>query len=313
MGEKSSEFLRRNAGFFAAGAVSLAYLFTAFVTVEGTGKSLSRIIADAALAFFLGFFINRLFDLQGLAIGDRDPRMEAAARAHGELVARLSPYMDRLADFCARENAENYRTQRTRLLAGGGLRYADCFSEDGLPFPYAAGPRRTREEKRAEKRRHRAWARAVRLRLSPVTPENLTGEGGCAEDPFRFGRSKGQYEKQASLSEVISKAGTSLIFGYYGVRLVEEFSYAALIWTVLQICLFLAMGVLRMQRARRFIVEEYRGRVLRKTDLLRKFEIGVLPAARDGARMPPDGAFPGGAPAVPDGIREREKETRECP
>lgn len=301
MGEKSSEFLRRNAGFFAAGAVSLAYLFTAFLTVEGTGKPLSRIIADAALAFFLGFFINRLFDLQGLAMGDRDPRMSAAVRAHGELVSRLSPFMDHLADFCARENAANYRTQRTRLLAGGGLRYDDCFSEDGLPLPYLPGPRRTRAEKRSEKRRRRAYLHALRLRLSLVTPENLTGEGGYPEDPFRFGRSKGQYEKQASLSELLSKAGTSLIFGYYGVRLVEEFSYAALIWTVLQIALFLAMGVLRMQRARRFIVEEYRGRVLRKTDLLRRFENGVRAGVYGGASHAP---LPAGVGA--DASEEKE-------
>lgn len=72
--------------------------------------------------------------------------------------------------------------------------------------------------------------------------------------------------------DIISKIGISVIIGYYGVKLIEEFNYATLIWNTLQVGLFLIMGVIKMYQAYSFITDEFRGRIIKKIDNLQKFD-----------------------------------------
>ena len=110
------------------------------------------------------------------------------------------------------------------------------------------------------------------MKLTPLSAGELTSEGGKQQDPFYFGRTKAQYEAQHSLGDLISKFGTAIIFGYYGVSLIENFDYARLIWTTLQVALFLVMGVIKMYQAYNFVVDEFRGRIVKKIDNLQKFD-----------------------------------------
>ena len=87
-----------------------------------------------------------------------------------------------------------------------------------------------------------------------------------------MGRTKAQYKTEKSIADIISKLGTAVIFGYYGVTLIDNFDYARLIWTTLQVALFICMGVITMFKAYAFVVEEFRGRIVKKIDNLQKFE-----------------------------------------
>lgn len=74
--EKFKDILQKCAGYVAVAFVSAIYIATAFIQIDETGKSVARIIADGAIVFILGVFINQIFDLQGIANGERD-------KAHG--------------------------------------------------------------------------------------------------------------------------------------------------------------------------------------------------------------------------------------
>ena len=273
MNEKIRDFFKQNIGYFIVALVSIVYIATAFITVDETGKTIGEIIADTAVVFFLGLFINRVFDLQGMMNGDRDERVQMAIVTHGETVVKISPYIDRLDEWCKLKNEENLKVQRTRVLASEGMRYEDYFDEDGSAKDFKPDEEKLKNKtlRKTEKARIRCFKKALHLKLTPITAGALTSEGGKKQDPYNFGRTKGQYETQTSVRDIITKICIAGIFGYYGVRLIQDFNYATLIWNGLQVASFLMMGCIKMYNSFMFVTGEYRTRIVNKTNNLEMF------------------------------------------
>ena len=282
MYEKVRDFFRQNLGYFIVGFVSLVYILTAFLTIDETGKTTRQIIADGAISFLLGLFINRIFELQGMMNGEREERVRATSEEHGRIVMRISPHIEKLDNWCEKENEKNYKLQRTKILARVGLKYDDCFEKNGVAKIWNPDKNRLKDKvlRKSELKRLKGYHKAVNLKLAALSGGELTSEGGKQDDPYFMGRTKAQYRTQASIRDSISKLGTALIFGYYGVTFIENFNYARLIWTTLQVALFLAMGVITMFKAYNFVVDEFRGRIVKKIDNLQKFDnyINALPS-----------------------------------
>lgn len=274
MNEKVKVFFKQNIGYFVVGLVSLIYIATAFITIGKTGKSIAEIIADGAIVLALGLFINRVFDLQGMMNGDREDKVQATYLLHNDTVVKISPYIDRLDAWCKIKNEENLKVQRTRILATEGMRYDDYFDESGAAKDFKINEEKLKNKtlRKDELKRIRCFRKALRLRLTPMTAGSLTSEGGRTQDPYFFGRTKAQYETQASVKDIIFKVLIACIFGYYGVDLIRDFSYANLIWKALQVGIFLVMGVIKMYTSYMFVVDEYRGRIIKKIDNLQMFE-----------------------------------------
>ena len=262
MNEKIRDFFKQNIGYFIVALVSIVYIATAFITVDETGKTIGEIIADTAVVFFLGLFINRVFDLQGMMNGDRDERVQMAIVTHGETVVKISPYIDRLDEWCKLKNEENLKVQRTRVLASEGMRYEDYFNEDGSAKDFIPDEEKLKNKtlRKTEKARIRCFKKALHLKLTPITAGALTSEGGKKQDPYNFGRTKGQYETQTSVRDIITKICIAGIFGYYGVRL-----------NGLQVVIFLIMGCIKMYNSFMFVTGEYRTRIVNKTNNLEMF------------------------------------------
>lgn len=279
MSEKAKNFFQRFTGYFAIGIVSLIYIATAFLRLDKTGKTVAEIIVDGTLVFLLGFFINRLFDLQGIMDGERDDNFKASMSYHGEAVERISPYIDRLDGWCDEKNKENLRTQRTRILATEGLKYSDYFEEDGTAKEFIPDEKKLNNRflRKMEMKRIKCFYKALHVKLTPLSACELTSEGSDMNDPYFFGRSKREYEKQSSTSDVISKVAVALIFGYYGVSLIQDFSYAQLIWNALQVGIFILMGITKMYNSFIFITGEFRGRMVKKVTVLDMFLRFVCP------------------------------------
>ena len=271
---KAKEFFKNNAGYLVVALVSLVYISTAIITMGKTGKTIGQILADGAISFFLGFCINRIFEAQGFMNGDRDEKVVATVKLHGAIVDRISPHIDKLDAWCSEQNKENLRLQRTKVLAQEGMKYEDYFRAEGETLGYAVDESKMKNphQREFEKRRLKCYKKALHLKLTPIIGNELTSEGGKQTDPYYLGKTKSQYEKRASLSNIVSKVATACLFGYFGVELVSDFKVSDLVWTALQVCTFLITGVMNMYKAQMFVVDEYRGRVIKKIDILQKFE-----------------------------------------
>ncbi len=272
MNEKWKDLLRNYVGYVAVFLISAFYVCMSFVEITETHKSVARILADGVVAFMVGVMINRVFETQGILNGERDGRVMSASRLHNEIVDRVIPQFDRLEAWCEQKNRETQVRVRRQYLSLCGERYEDYFDEDGLPKSFSSRPSRTLRGKAAEWKRRFRYNRAVTLPLTQLCAALLISDAGDARDPYYMGRSKREYVRQSSKADVVTKLLTAFLFGYYGVTLIHEFSAAALIWTLFQVGVFLAMGVLRMQSSQIYVTDEYRGRINKKIDVLQQFE-----------------------------------------
>ena len=91
-------------------------------------------------------------------------------------------------------------------------------------------------------------------------------------DPFDFGRSKREYTSQKNAGDLLVKLLMAIIFGYFGVTLATEINVASIIWNGLQIVLYITGGIIQMYNSFMWVVDDYRGSVVKKIDYLQKFK-----------------------------------------
>ena len=283
--EKVKNFFKANVGYFVVFGVSLAYIATSFIAIDATGKTISQIIVDGSVSLVLGFCINTVFGFQGMLNGEKDERVIQTVALHGQTVSEIASCLDRLDDWCEMMNRENYKTIRTRILASAGLYYSDCFDENGVAKPYVGKfvSKTDKMEYLQEKRRKKAYRHAVKLKLTPLTANVLTSEGGKASDPYYLGKTKREYQAKTSIMGLASKIGIAIFAGYYGFDFISTLDFGDLIWRILQIAVFVVMGVIKMFKAQMFITDEYRGRIIKKIDHLQKFECYIKNGGQNNA------------------------------
>lgn len=270
--ERIKDAFRSNFGYIAVILVSAAYIATSFLTIESTGKSIPRIIADGVLAFIVGMLINRMFETQGVINGDADVRVIKATQRHADMVETVAPYLDELDTWCEIKNAEALARARRTYLSRNGMRYKDYFTEDGIPCPFIPTESTRWKDRRADYARRMHFEHAINIRLTKLSAGLLISDTGDPNDPYFLGRSKQEYGTQSARRDMWSKLILAVLFGYYGVQLITGFSVANLIWTILQLTVFLLMGAIKMEQSYMFVTDEYRSRVNKKTDILQMFK-----------------------------------------
>lgn len=272
MSEKMKKIMEDSLGYVAVALVSLLYIATAVFVPGQTGKSIATIIADGAASFLLGICINFNLNMQGILKGERSEKMLATKQLHGAMVERISTHLDRLDGWCNARNKAALQQARSRILMQAGLRYSQCFDEEGCVQSLDLSGK----AKDDVKKKRRALRRANKLKLSQLSASVLTGEGGRGNDPFDFGESVPEYTRHVNTKDIMSKILIALVFGYFGVQMIDNFSVAELIWRALQVALLLAMGVSKLYRAYLFMTDTYRSGIVRKINYLQMFENWAL-------------------------------------
>lgn len=274
-----TEMLYKNAGYLAVLLISIAYIVSSLVTISKTGRSPLEIIGTSVLSFIVGTLITSSFRSIGVRKGDESDIMISTNELHGKTVEEITPYIDRLDAYCENENKEALKRIRTKILAKAGLKYEDCFDENGIALEIKIDYKScqpsavSREEKKKIRQKKRAYNRAVHLRFKPLLASNLTSDGVSAENPFDFGSTKKTYTTQKNITGTFSRVLTAIIVGYFSVSLATSIDYASLIWNALQIVMYIVGGVIQMYASYNWIVDDYRQSIIKKIDYLQKFKI----------------------------------------
>ena len=276
--DRARELVRGTVGYFVVALVCAVYVAgSLLVFVEGD-RDVWQVLLDSFFVFLIGVCTNRAFEAQGMLNGAANERVLSTAKLHAETVIRIAPQMDRLDEWCAIKNAEALKFERIKVLSGEGLSYSRFFGADGEAADFERVlPRPTdKKQVREWKRKRRCYRRAVEIKITPLSSGALTSEGGRHDDPFYFGRTKTKYEAQSSARDVAVKIVTSVLFGYYGVEPLLNLNYGELLWRAWHVAIFILMGVIKMNRAYSFIVDEHRGRTVKKINYLEMFEAWTL-------------------------------------
>lgn len=269
------EAFYKNAGYVGVLLISVIYVLSGLITISKTGKSVGEIIATGLISMIIGMLINSIFRSIGIRRGDEDERMIATSTLHSRVVEEILPHIDKLDLYCEIENKNAKRLVRSRILIEGGISYNTVFDENGvLIYPMGKFPKDKRERK-LEKKKQRLIKKAVRVRLKSLTPIALTSDGGKSDNPFDFGKSKTGYSRGQTAADLAMRICMAVIFGYFGVTLLTDVDMSKIIWNGLQIIMYVSSGILQMYTSFMWIVDLYRGSVIRKIDQLEKFKLFV--------------------------------------
>lgn len=274
MNYKVKDFVKSNICYFIVAFVSAMYILKSLIEVDESGKTIEQIIADSATVFFLGIFINRILSLQGLRNGDKDEKVVNTVRLHGEIVTEISPHIHILDKWCEYRTAQTLKELRTKVLLGCAMKYDDYFDENGVGKTFVVNKEKLKDKyaRKDELKRRFCYQRAVRLKITPLSSNSLTTDCGRENDPFDFGKNKAQHEKSEGLKDTFSKVITGILFGYFGFRLIENFTYASLIWAALTVAFLLIMGIVKMYQSYFYMVDNFRSGIIRKINNLQMFQ-----------------------------------------
>ena len=255
----------KNAGYFAVILISVIYIAGSLVTISKSGRSIYEILGEGALSLIVGVMINGAFRTVGMKRGDEDERTVATRELHARAVEEISPKIDKLHEFCLSENKRAIKDIRCRILSSAGLKYSDFFDSEGNP--------KTDTEEPQEKKRKRAYRKALRVKIRHLSPSDLTTDGGDSQEPFDFGKSKRSYSNRRSIGDGVTRLVMAIIFGYFGVGLSNGIDIASVIWHSLQIILYISSGIIQMYTSYMWMTDEYRGSIIKKIDYLQKFKL----------------------------------------
>ena len=269
--EKNSflERLYKNAGYYCVGLISLIYIASSLILISKTGKSVYEIIGTGFISMVVGSLINGSLRSVGVRRGEEDQRMVDALKNHADTVCEVSPFLDKLEEFCDSENKLAIKKIRMKILATAGLKYDDCFDENGVCKELLLT--QDRNNRRKNRKIMRAYRKAVNLKIKELTVDSLTFDGGSSDNPFDFGKSKREFSKSKNATDIITRVIMAVIFGYFGVTLVSEINFATVIWNALQIVMYITSGVVGMYSTYMWIVEDYRQGVMKKVEYLKRF------------------------------------------
>ena len=267
------KFIFKNIGFFMIFFISVLYIIRGLFRISETGASVAEIIGNGLLAMAVGFAINVIFRQNGILYGEETAEVIYANNLHAKTVDLITPKIHLLDEFCNKENTRVVKELRTKILSSEGLKYSNYFDNDGIAKGFEIKETKNKHDAKKQKRQYHAYQKALKLKITLLTPSSLTTDGAKQDDPFDFGMTKADYQKKKSSLDIVTRVLFGVLFGYFTLKRIENFSYEDLIWNALQIAIFLMFGVIQMIQSYMFIKNDDRARILKKVDLLQKFRI----------------------------------------
>lgn len=304
MSDKTREILKNCFGYIIVAITCALYILTTVFVLNPSGKTLGQIVGEGMLAFCMGISINHLLSVQGVLNAMKDDMVIKTMNLYAKTVEKISENINKLGEWCYQKNSITYYRQRVKILAKAGLKYTDCFYEDGTSKNYVSTcvqepiikdnnklknkatrnseqirianlKRKNKDAVVDDKFKRKCYWRAVKLKLSELYPNDLTSEGGRKDDPNYLGQTINEYLTVSSIKDIVAKICLAVVFGVYGIKLIENFSFINLIWTGFQICTFLCFGLIKMQKSFMFITNDYRSRIIKKIDNLEEFNADI--------------------------------------
>lgn len=305
MRDKVKEFIRNSIGYIMVVLTSCLFIFSKMFMLNPTGKTLGQIIGEGLLAFLMGISINLFFTSQGLINGKNDESMEKTLTLYSKTVETVSKNIHKLGDWCHQKNKNTYKCERTKILARGGLKYEECFSEEGITKPfvfnkefYPISKDKTKlknkstketenlriknlkklnaEIKEEYKLKKKYYKKAVNLHLTEIYSTDLTSEGGKKNDPNNWGKTIKEYSLISNSKGTFIRAFMAIMFGIYGVEKLVSFSWENLVWSAFEVCVYIVFGIIAMNEAYMFMTNDYRARIIKKIDNLEEFNTDLL-------------------------------------
>lgn len=250
-------------------AVSIFYIFYGLLKMDETGKSLEQIIADGFLTLIVGYSIGLLLSAQGYKNGWNDEGLLQAQKEHREKVAQINSKLDDLDIYLEERHQKKVQEYRMQLLSEEALSYNDF-----IEGKYAKYQTDKELRKNLAPSQLKAIHKAYHCKLKKLKATDLIkGDGEYkVSDEDDLGETLSEHKTKTSVKALGSKILFAIFFGYFGIKMAEDFNWMNLIWTGLQVTMFLASGFIKYDSAYTYMKENVKDRYHSQVDLLTSFE-----------------------------------------
>ena len=276
MGEQTSKiknFIFGNFGVIVVFIVAIAYLFYGLIEIDETGKTVTEIIMASGIAFMVGYSITQLLLLQGLIWGNKDQSVIDTKKAHGKTIASISDDIELLDYFCEDKTKDTIRIARISILSRVGLKYANFFDENGDVIEENINIPISNDEiiEKRNKTKRKAINDAIYVKIEPLTTDSLTTDNGVINNPYKFHDNQQTYQKKSAQKGAIMKVIMGIGFGYYGIELIRDFNWGYVLYTAIQLAIFLLNGGIRLIVAWFYVTDTLRQDRVKKINSLEQF------------------------------------------
>lgn len=250
----------------------LIYILKTLVTIEVTTSDIYGIIGDSVLMLVFLMSIKSLMLRKGIFTGEKTEGYKKTKARYEEQLLKIMPKSQYLVDYTTAFNAREQKEKLTRILAQYGISYEQYIK--GIENP-------TKAQQLAIKQANKA-------KYLRVTVTDLTGSGVTDEKKPGLGKSKNEFLKTKSVTDVSITLLSVVIFSVFTFKLAGSFSWANLIWTIMQVVVFLIKGTMSFMSAYVFVTDEYTNRLIRQTNMLIDFDntdINVFESKRETDRL----------------------------
>lgn len=268
---KAMRILKNSIGYIMATVFTVAYIALSILKIDKTGRTIDEIVGDGFKYYIYQIVLTALLRPQGLANGRNDEEYIKTAELHEKKVEEISENMNYLPVWCEKKNQENYKKQRTKILASESLKYSDYFQDDGTVIAdYEIDSSKmslrwkNRFTRRAEKRRYKAYRRAVKLKLSELEATSLTSSDKAKEDVYALPESEKEFLGRKFLIDIVKRTLPAILFGLYGFKEAADLNWAAFAWTVFQAVTGLVSAIAEMITSKHYIVNDVRTGMVKK-------------------------------------------------
>lgn len=262
-----NRFEEKVARFFASQAVNIVlllivgvYALSGLINIQETGKTPLEILASGFIALILAWSISTLLGQKGIASGQRSDTYKATLIEYGNKVSSVDGHTDEFERFCEEQKAyEKEKIQRS-VISAAGLKWEKVFVDGQFVEP------RTLKNKD-----HRiAVKKAIRAKVYNMEAGYILG-GMEQELKSEKDETISSFQVQESFKTGFLKVVNSVIFGIYSIQLMQDFNWAAVIWKLLEVSVWMGFGYMSFFTNYEFIIEKYRKQIISKINLIIKF------------------------------------------
>ena len=262
---KIYDFIKGNLINFVIVITSLIYILFNMVVIKPTDATIGEITAKAGLSLIVGFMIKQAMSENGFNKGYRSNIWRTNLETYSNACNLANPYIERVDNFYACEEIERKRNYRRANLMAVRLKYDWFFDEKGN---YIKNEER---EKNLDKHQRKILEKCVKVKIYPL---NLFSEysSEVSADTKKEWTDKNQRAKMIGKNSMAQLV--TAIIGAYFLPVFDGWSWAEVIMSTVQVCIWLSCGVMQLYTNYNYVVVDKIAKLTRKKELIVKFTRG---------------------------------------
>ena len=267
--EKVISFFKNNLDNIIVLAICIIYVLYGAFNIEETNKTIGSIIATGSLSAIVGFSIKTIRTKGGILAGLNSPKFLAKTNLYGQTKENVSDCIEEIPNYCIYKNKRNLLEKQKEYLSLHAMSY-DLFSKGIYDKQVKELISQNKKEEAKELKLILKKCRSIKVfQLEPTLLTNAY-DNSCRDEVIMQHSIKG-FEKKKISGDFFISLIFIVIFGCFSLG-IGKFNLSNIIWTSLQIALYLILGQIKYADAYRFVTEDLRGKIDKVISLLEEFQ-----------------------------------------